>query len=397
MNRIDFTWRPLDTLYFGPPVSMAAGELNHGHSLFPPPPMTFQGVVRSRLLAAARPPLDLDDWSRAAIEERAALVGGPDSLPPGWQLAGPFPARIGTAAEPWFPTPRFALKRRGHRPGDPPVPAHWIRSAHPGRNDLWTGANQGQWLAGAPEQGAEEAMDGWVSARNLRFLLTGRGAWDRDGFGRETPPFVKREPRTGVAVDQRSGSAIDGLLYAVSPLRLAPDGGFLGRLEAALPGRLDGAALTSGWGTAGRGARPIHFEAARRLDPDWEHVRSGAHLPADVAEGALFWLVSIAPARVADVHAPISATIPAGATCTARAALTGPALMLGGLSMVRGDSRANRAHVPAGSAWLVEVRGDSPGARRAALSALHDRPSIGAAEDHGFGFGHTLVGLHQEA
>lgn len=400
MSTIDFTWRALDTLYFGPPVSMTAGELNNGRSLFPPPPMSFQGMVRTRLLTAANPPLDLDDWSPGAVQERAQLIGGPDRLPDGWQITGPFPARLGGTVEPWFPAPRFALRGQGSRPGDAPALAHRIRSSHPGCNDLHPDVNKSRWQVGAPEQGASEPVSGWVSAGNLLWLLSGAGGWDRRGFALDLPPFVKRERRTGLAIDASTGSAMDGLLYSLETLRMEAGSGFLGRLVADLPARLPASSLTSGMGSAGRGARPVQFDLAGPLDTSWEQIRAGAHLPRDVADGAQFWLVAIAPARVEDPWAPLPAAMHGDVTCTVRAALVGPPLVLGGFSLAGrngSESRPNRPHTPAGSAWLVELRGGDAPARRRALEGLHDKPSIGAAADQGFGFGHTLIGLYQEA
>lgn len=74
-------------------------------------------------------------------------------------------------------------------------------------------------------------------------------------------------------------------------------------------------------------------------------------------------------------------------------ALTGRPVTLGGFDLTTGGPRPNRAYVPGGSAWLVEVTGGSPEERRDRLVALHDRHPLGPAEEARFGFGHTLVGL----
>lgn len=396
MSAIDFTVRPVDTLYFGPPSSIPAGDVHGGRSLFPPPPMAFQGMVRSRLLAAANPALDLDDWSSAAVKERAGLVGGPDRLPDGWQLAGPFPARLEPVIEPWFPMPRFALRGAGGAP----ILAHRVQSTHPGYDDLQPDPDGERWVMGAPEVDAIQPMDGWISAHNLRFLLTGEGGWDQRGFGDGLPPFVARERRTGVAIDGAKGSAKDGLLYTLETLRLDRGAGFLGRLEGGLPPRLHGSALTTGLGLAGRGARLVAFGAAEQIHDDWRRLRAGDHLPDQVADGARFWVVAIAPARIAGPCAPFTSPPPGAVELIVRAAFVGREIILGGFSLAgRGgsESRPNRAYAPAGSAWLVELRGGDAAARRAAMEALHDKPSIGVVDEHGFGFGHTLVGLYREA
>jgi CRISPR-associated protein Cmr3 len=178
---------------------------------------------------------------------------------------------------------------------------------------------------------------------------------------------------------------------------MKPGSGFLGQFDADLPAQLRASALMSGMGAAGRGARPVEFgNASGKLDPNWRDLRAGAYLPDTVNDGAQFWLVAIGPARIKDWKSPVTTPLPSGVTCTGRAALLGPPLVLGGLSMVVGDSRPNRTYAPAGSAWLIELSGGDAAARRAALEALHDRPSIGDPDDHCFGFGHTLLGLTKE-
>src|SRR5262249_7942508 len=125
-------------------------------------------------------------------------------------------------------------------------------------------------------------------------------------------------------------------------------------------------------------------------------LRAGAYLPASVNDGAQFWLVAIGPARVNNWLSPVTVPLPSGVKCTVRTALMGPGLVLGGVSLVGGDSRPNRSYTPAGSAWLIELSGGDATTRRAALEALHDRPSIGDSGEHCFGFGHTLLGLTKE-
>ena len=136
----------------------------------------------------------------------------------------------------------------------------------------------------------------------------------------------------------------------------------------------------------------MELQAAGTLDPAWNDLRCGNHL-AKTAESPLFWLVALTPARMKDPRQPLT-RLPPGTTV--RAALVGAPIVLGGLSMVGGDSRSNRAYVPAGSAWLIEIAGKPP-ERLEALRRLNDGPSIGDPEDHCFGFGHTLVGRYVEA
>ena len=194
----DFLVRPLDTVWFRGPRPFVAGEDSSDPGLFPPTPWTFQGLVRTRLLLTALDG-DLDRADRRTIAE---LVGPPDRLPEGWRLDGPFPAaeRGDGALEPWLPAPRFLL--RAEAGGDPARarPAPELRPA-----GILSGLAAERVLVGSPRHGGRP-IGGWVSAGNLRWALTGEGAWDRQGHRRDLPPVVTAEVRTGVRIERGSAT-----------------------------------------------------------------------------------------------------------------------------------------------------------------------------------------------
>jgi hypothetical protein len=349
---IRFLVEPLEPLCFGSPKSFAAGEAHRLSSGFPPSPRTFQGLVRSQLLREAEPPLDLDDWSREAKDERASLVGGADALPPGWQLEGPLPARLRTlgedddpqVTEPWGPAPRFLLR---HSRGI--AHARRLVSTHPGLGDL----DPGWPLLGRPDLTDTEPLGGWLGPQGLLLALAGEsdGACWQDEFHGRLPPFVRGEHQPGLAIDRAGptqGTARHGLLYFLGAHRFARDSGLLGGLQALLPSPLRRSALEAAGGTAGRKGRLVRFRAVEQFHPVWDYLIEGAHLPDRVAEGGLFWLTTLTPVFL---------------------------------------------DVPAGSAWLIQVSGGDPERRRKRLLALHDAHPLGPREEAVLGFGYTLVGL----
>jgi CRISPR-associated protein Cmr3 len=401
-----FLVEPLEPITFGAPHSFAAGEAHRLRSEFPPSPRTFQGLVRSQLLRGANPPLDLDDWSGRAKDARAALVGGPDALPPGWQLQGPLPACIRLSAddetpppveppveswvEPWVPAPRFLL-RQGQRA----VRARPVESTHPSLSDL----GPDRPLVGRPDLPDAAPLTGWLNPTGLEAALTGGNTLtlDRTTFG-QLPPFVTSEYQPGLAIDRAAraaqGTARYGLLYFLQALRFRRDSGLLGGLRADLQSPLRRGALEDAGGTAGRKGRLVRFRAVERLDPTWERILAGAHLPEAVADGERFWLMTLTPVFLAHPDRPELRGAGSGSVeVRIVAALTGRPLTLGGFDMTRARPRPNRAYVPAGSAWLIELRGGTPQQRRERLLALHDAHPLGAREEAVFGFGHTLVGL----
>ena len=395
-----FCIEPSEPVLFGPPRSFSAGEAHRVRSQFPPPPMAFQGLIRSRLLLGAEPPLDLDGPdARSTI---ADLVGSPSELPPGWQIRGPFAACRGEPdpegadlrpiLRPWVPTPRFIL--RSGVDGGSPLHARQIISSHEALSDL---SDSSAPVLGRPDQIDSEPLGGWIGPINLLFALAGEGGrqWDAREWGGALPPVVREEFQPGLAIDSAGSTGRHGLLYFAEALRFKPGSGLYGGLDTlSLSPPLTMRALTEGCQQAGRKGRLVLFRPVERLDPAWDAIMQGVHLPDDVTDGQAFWLVSLTPARIDDPSRPIvRASLPPGVRVDIVAAQTGRAFPLGGYEMATGRPRPNRLYVPGGSAWLVRVQGGTAEARRDALTALHDRHTLGAENEAAMGFGHTLVGL----
>jgi CRISPR-associated protein Cmr3 len=400
MNRYAFLVEPLESVFFGPPRSFSAGEAHRADSIFPPSPFTFQGLIRSQLLRSVDPPLDLDDWSASAREDRAQLVGGPDSLPAGWQLQGPFPARRVPAddpageewVEPWVPTPRFV---RRHQPR--PVSVRPVVSTHLGFNDLEDDiAGEPFLLCGQPDLESEhELLGGWLGPSNLYAALAGADKWNARHYSPSLPPFVWQEQQPGLAIDPDTGTAHAGMLYFLSSLRFRYRTGLLGNLSGSLDDRLLPSALTASVGSAGRKGRLVSFTPAESFHPDWSRVMAGDYLPAEVTEEDTFWLVTLTPVRLpgAPVQFELRVTARDNARPRILAALTGRPVTLGGYQMATGQGRPNRLYVPAGSAWLIRIDGGTPESRAEVLRQLHNAHRMGDPNEAGFGCGHTVVGI----
>ncbi len=393
----DFLVRPLETVHFGSPRSFAAGEAHRSISEFPPTPFAFQGLVRTQLLQSVEPNLNLDDWSPEAREARAALVGGPDAFPENWQLSGPFPAqwsnRVGDedldepCLTPWVPTPRFLIEPVSTRG---PVHAQPVRSTHPGLDDRKALAP----FLGCPREASHGPIGGWIGAGNLSLTLTGSGRWLPGQHAPELPPFVSWEDRPGLAVDRRTAAAQHAMLYFLRTLRFEPGSGFYGRFHGTTDPRIPRVALARGGGTAGRKGRPVAFEPVDRLDPLWDRLLSGEHLPNSVRESDGFWLVLLTPALIEDPENPVLLTrLPSGLKVKIHGALTGPPIIIGGYSMATGQSRSNRGFTPAGSVWWFSLAGGDATSRAQALRELNDSHALGSLKESAFGFGHCLVGL----
>lgn len=398
-----FLLKPLEPLYFGGPSSFGAGEKHVGISEFPPTPFAFQGLLRSHLLRSiSNPTLDLNDWSDAAKNERKKFVGDPGSLPEGWQIQGPYPAiqkklknEFGlddVVMEPWVPTPRFLLLHELL-----PLHARPVISVHPGINDLGTKpGNNRLLLLGRPEENALSPLGGWIGPENFFSALTGEetAPWDRNQFRESFPEFIKIEHQPGVAINSETATAEPGKLYMLKALRFSGNSGLAGWFSGNVDGRIPTDPFSRGAAGAGRKGRVALFEDIAKLHPAWEKVASGKHLPDKVEENDSFWLVAVSPVRLKNPAEPeISSHLPPDISLVVRGALTGPPVIAGGYQMATGQSRLNKPYLPAGSAWLFQLKGGDPQKRAKALRSLNNAHKLGPSNEGRFGFGHTFVGI----
>jgi hypothetical protein len=216
---------------------------------------------------------------------------------------------------------------------------------------------------------------------------------------------VKREQLAGIEIDAQTGTAKDGMLFTAGVLRFRTSGcpsGLAGWLSASLPPRIPADALTRGdLATCGWRSRPVVLEALPPVDPDFEHVTRGNHLPDKASEGQVFFLVAVTPAPCATEYSSIHAVErsiadhprwPAAVEVRVLASMTGAPRVIGGMETASRRPRPNRSYWEAGSAWAFVLRGGTPVARAEALRALNDSHVLGRAEAS-FGYGHTLVGI----
>lgn len=409
--KTDFLVRPMDWVAFGPPRPTSAGESHHRTTELPHPTV-LQGIVRTALLVASGD--DLSDRSRAAQEVRERLVGKPESLPPNWQLRGPFLAELvthdsNTITRPWLPVPKFLLQSDHGPLMAQPIRSPMVNGEASALNDL--SPNSEPWLLGQPRENATNPLDGWLSPRGLRWALSAankRGPWQPKDYEPKWPHFIKLERSTGLEIDTNTGTAKDGMLYFADVLRFAHPSGFAGWLDAPLPASIPSDALTRGSLCAcGWRSRPAILEPLPKLDPDFESLLKGDHLPERVEEEQAFFLLALTPVPCnpsekvelgveKDVRRDVG--WPRDVEIRVLASMTGRPRVIGGLEMASKRARPNRSYWPAGSAWLFVLRGGGSGdsgssARARALRVLNDAHVLGSRNDASFGYGHTLVGV----
>lgn len=416
MSIVSFLATPQETVYFGPTSSLPAGEAHHGESLFPPPLSAWQGMIRTRLLVGSG--VDLRDRSRQGKLAIEALVGTPDALPRGWEIEAPVPVRLlehGSVAEGWFPSPLW-LHRSADAPADEPPRALRLNPMDASAtvrllSDLSDAKHPDLTPVGAPKAGRTDPYGGWMSAEDLLKVLHGghptplsREEWRERRKQWDLPPFVSRENRPGLVVDDANATAKAGMLYFLEALRFHRDTGLAGSLSADLRLPLQGSTLEEGAVYVGRKARPMLLSALPPRDPSWQAIMQGSFLPTEPPDGFQFWLYLVSAAGLSNTPSdtfsnPVRPPLPpVGDTrFEVRAALLHKPSWQGGFSLATGQAKPSRPVVRPGSAWLVSVTGGTPRGRGEALRALHNRSPFVSPFQAAFGEGRTWVGLLEPA
>jgi CRISPR-associated protein Cmr3 len=253
------------------------------------------------------------------------------------------------------------------------------------------------------DQGATEPLGGWLSPRGLLWALSGKTTgWQWGDHCADLPPFIRRDSLPGLAIDPETGTAEDGMLFFSHVLRFAGMSGIAGWLSAPLPSTIPANALTRGdLAACGWRSRPAVLEPLPALDPDWQYLMEGRHLPREVADGEHFYLTALTPIPCSpDAHLQAierdiceHAGAPAGVEVHVHASLTGKPRVIGGLTAASRKTRPNRSYWEAGSAFFITLHGGTGSDRANALRRLNNAHPLGRREDASFGYGHTLVAV----
>lgn len=385
MARFDghFLVDPLDTVWLRGGKPFLAGEDSADFMQFPPSPWTWQGLVRTRLLRAALS----GDLDAADPRQVRLLIGEPDALPSGWQLRGPFPARPGAQGlEPWVPRPALLVESSEGPVALGPMP----EAATVGLlTSDWPGSGRWPRVRNILDK---QPKTGWISASNLAWALTGRGTWDKSGStSEELPPFVSREPRPGVQIDDNTATASDHMLYVAEHLRFAPGCGLLGGFSGTVDAPAD--ALRTGAGFIGRKSRLVSFQDPGSVSPVWEALLRGDHTrpSTPVPDPLGVWVVLLTPAEVGE--APIPFALPTSVNISLELSLARAGQPVGGFDRVGGGGRPVRGTIAAGSAWLFRVHGGSSEDRLLAARALQGLHPHTPTDLERLGFGQRLAAL----
>ncbi len=392
---------PLDVLLFRDGRPQVTGDSHVGHGLFPPPPTTLYGAFRSAVMAHAgaqftayhegHQPAHEAFASLAPQPAVVAAVGTPESpgtlaleqtllaYRDGTRVAALFPAGLDLARPKTGGGASLLLTPRT-------VPAALRTSLPPGLAPL-----------GAPDDTSAflEAMRGFLDADAFTRYLCGEapatlhhptGSW-QDGAEQageaDRPLIYGEEVRTSVSLDDKTGTAAEGMLFSTRYTRLRPGYGLLATIAHA-PGLPEKGLLR-----VGGEQRPVAYQPATPALPDASAVQQR------VQEGRLR-LILTTPAPFARGWKPdflgddLKGTLH-GVPVRLVAAAVGRYGIVAGWDMATNRPRPARRAAPAGSVYFLQT--DDPARAADLVSAGWGRSLFPLhTDEHKLGLGLAYLG-----
>jgi len=328
---------PLDTLFFrdGTPFSADSSGPGDVGGLFPPHPDSITGALRAAL-ARCNGWTGSGRWS-AALNQ--ALGPGPDDLGL-LSFTGPLLLRRG---EPLFPLPLHLLgasesggwrPRALLQPGSPVVCDLGADARLPelpasieGKERAELKSGEGWWLT---RQGLEAVLQGGLP--DLEMLVANSELWSE-------------EPRVGIARDNSTRTALNGMLYTSRHVRLAPDVS-LG---------VEIAGLDSSWASPSGVLLPLGGESRLAECKLWPHALAiNAPRDAITASGRLL-LVALTPLALEADQALGRRPLADFADARVVSACLGRPQRIGGWDSLARRPLPLQSYLPAGSVLFCEL------------------------------------------
>jgi len=338
-GRFPVRFEALDTWFFRESRPMDAIGGSELTSVFPPPPRTLMGAVRTAIGDQSEV-----DWAAFAADDKHPLrqeIGYADNLGP-MRLFGPW---LCQGSERLYPTPLLLmLKTEGDQ-----ISFARLRIGRPANTHL---GNIRLPELPAGQLGFRPSEHCWLTRPGLEAVLAGGVPHQR--ALRQSDELFTSEARLGIARDSVRKTTDDGLLYQTRHLR--PKAGLA--IEADV-GLLTGTLPPGGLARLGGEGRLSHLSIAAPspMPSAPKPIKTTKGLIVVLATPALFagarWLPDgFVPRQVKDGTDQWRGQI-AGIELTLHAAIVGKAQREGGWDMANRKPRSVCSLVPAGSAYYV--------------------------------------------
>jgi CRISPR-associated protein Cmr3 len=378
------TWHftAVDSWFFGSGKPMNAGESSWIDSQFPPTGLTLQGAIRAAVLYYTHADLEKFTQGDPCLPDGGSLIteiGCAKSLG-NLNLTGAF---IYLNDELLLPAPLDLMSNAQQhallKPATTPINCDLGKIC----------------LPSIETSGYKVSENCYINHHDMAKLLNG----ETEGI-KLIPLFTDnpddknaladKEPKIGLALDNKTRNNIEGMLFAIAPVRPRKDVSLRVRVQGIEDNHRPQKTFLQKLGGEGKLASisvsndDIKMPTHAQISPDGENIR--------------FKLVFTQPALM-----PVEGWLPESFSFTQLAkqdcwtgqlnnchvtiisACIGKPIKLGGWDLIQQSSKTYQAYIPAGSVYFCEAQAKD----EAAILKLHDTKLGNKCE---YGFGHVLVG-----
>lgn len=342
---------PNDVLMFRDGRPFSAGDDHYARSVFPPPPSTFYGAIRSKILSERYPKYEKFKEEKEIPEDLRQEIGTPSSegsLTIKCFLLG---KRGNEIVKPIFPVPKDAVKRKGDPNGEIFILNPEVRLKEKLKFNFPVPFLIPLWLK---DEKPLEEVKGFITLETLEQYLTGEGI-DKNKII-ELESLYKKDERIGIKKDRTKRTAATGALYTVEYIKLNinEDIGFLLELDGvkSLP--------EEGLLRLGGDHRSTFYRETSFPLPDEEKVK------VKVKETGKFKVILLTPAFFNKGWIPdwideanAEGTIN-GITLQLISAAIGRPAYIGGFDLVKRKPKDMRKAVPSGSVYYFGIKQGDP-------------------------------------
>lgn len=388
------TWRfnAADSLFFGAGKPMNAGESSWIDSQFPPTGLTLQGAIRTAVLYCTEADIKAFTYGDACLPDGGSLkteIGDATKLGK-LDLTGPF---LHSNGELLFPAPLDLMSKNksAEKDGCDEKKESKHHALLKPANEPTTCDLGKLRLPAIQGTGYKISENCYVNHHDMAKLLNG----ETDGIklislfaeNSKDTALADKEPKIGLARNNKTRNYKEGMLFAIAPVRLRKDVSLHMRVQGIAPEHLPQKAFLQKLGGEGKlvGISVSHEDITipiARIMLDGERVR--------------FKLVFTQPALM-----PVDSWLPKDFVQSAEknswtgqlnscqiiilSACIGKPVKLGGWDLKQHQSKTHQAYIPAGSVYFCEAQAKD----HESILKLHDTKLGDNCE---YGFGHVLVG-----
>lgn len=376
------TWQftAADSLFFGAGKPMNAGESAWIDSQFPPTGLTLQGAIRTAVLYCNNADIDAFTKGDPCLPDGGSLEDeiGDATRMGKLELTGPFLHRDG---ELLFPAPLDLMSNAQHerallKPAETGISCDLGNIRLPEIKD---------------KKGYKVSENRYINHHDMAKLLNG----DTTDIkliplftdNPDDNALADKEPKIGLARDNKTRNSVEGMLFAIAPVRPRQDVCLRVRVQGIEPKHLPQKTVLQKLGGEGKLAG---------INVSDDDIKMPAAQITEVGGIVRFKLVFTQPALM-----PVDGWLPEGfaqskekdcwteqpKSCefTIISACIGKPVKMGGWDLTQHQSKTHKAYIPAGSVYFCEAQAKD----KEAILQLHDTK---LGDNREYGFGHVLVG-----